>query len=134
MLFRSPADEADVHVTLSVSDVRRRAGLGDYTGELQLATTVRVTDKQSSPGGTDPATLADVTLPVTVPCTATADPAIGSTCGTTTSMEALLPGALREGARAIWQIREVELKDGGPDGDADTPDNSTFARQGLFIP
>ncbi len=130
----TPADEADVEVTLSVSDVRRQAGLGDYAGELQAAPTVRITDRNSSPSGTDPATLTDVTLPVTIPCATTADATIGSSCAATTTMEAILPGLLREGARAVWEVRRVEVLDGGPDGDADTPGNGVFLRQGLFVP
>ena len=127
----TPADEADVQVGLSLIDVRRRAGLADYAGEVQLVATVRATDKQSSPGGTDPATLTDVALPATVPCAATADTSIGSTCTAYTTIEALLPGAVREGARAIWQLRAMEVTDGGPDGDADTTPNSAFARPGF---
>ena len=130
----TPADEADVTLSLSLTDVRRRADLGDYSGEVQAATTVRITDKGSSPGGADPATLTDITLPLTIPCAPTASTGAGATCTATTTMDALTPGLVREGARSVWQLRQVEVLDGGPDGDADTPGNTVFARQGLFIP
>ena len=130
----TPADEADVSIVLSLTDVRRRAGLGDYAGEVQAAPTMRITDKGSSPSGSDPATLADLTVPLTVACAPTSDPAVGSTCATSTTLEAITPGIVREGARAIWQLDAMQVSDGGPDGDADTPGNSVFMREGLFVP
>ena len=45
-----------------------------------------------------------------------------------------MPGVVAERARAIWELGQVEVRDGGPDGDADTPDNAVFARQGIFVP
>jgi PKD repeat protein len=130
----TPADEADVAFGFSLGDVRLRAGLGDYAGELQALPTLRITDKASTPSGADTGTLGDLTLPVTIPCTPTADASVGSTCAMNTTLEAITPGLVREGARAIWQLGQLEVTDGGPDGDAETPGNSTFARQGLFIP
>ena len=38
------------------------------------------------------------------------------------------------GARKIWELGQMEVIDGGPDGDVDTPGNAVFARQGVFIP
>jgi hypothetical protein len=89
---------------------------------------VRVTDR-----ATGPLTLADVGLPATVPCTATAT-AAGASCALDTTLDALLPGVVDEGARAIWEVAGFEVLDGGPDGDADTPGNSPFARPGVFVP
>ena len=45
-----------------------------------------------------------------------------------------MPGLVREGARSVWELRDLEVFDGGPDGDADTPGNTVFLRQGLFVP
>ena len=39
-----------------------------------------------------------------------------------------------EGARSNWQIGEIDLNDGGPDGIASTQDNGRFAVQGIFVP
>jgi hypothetical protein len=121
-------DEADVRFQISLTDVRNRAGLSDYTGELQARTLVRITDRADGI-----LTLGDLALPVTVPCAGTAG-ASGATCALSTTLEALTPGLVDEGARAIWQLGRVELLDGGPDGDADTPGNGVFATQGIFIP
>ncbi len=124
----TPADEADVRVQVSITDVRRRANLADYTGGLQARTTVRVTDRVD---GTS--TISDISLAVEVPCAGT--PAgIGSTCSVDTTLDALNPGVIDEGARAVWQLSSVELLDGGPDGNTATPDNTVFARPGIFIP
>ncbi len=125
----TPADEADVRLQVSITDVRRRAGLADYAGALQARTTVRVTDRDA--GVT--ATVNDVVLPVEVPC-ATTPAAIGSTCSIDTTLDALYPGMIDEGARAIWELRSFELLDGGPDGNTATPGNTVFARPGVFAP
>jgi hypothetical protein len=47
-----------------------------------------------------------------VPCTTTADTTVGSTCGTTTSLNTLIPGAVVAGKRAIWELRKMEVRDG----------------------
>ena len=69
-----------------------------------------------------------------MPCTTTSSANSGSTCAVTTTADSLVPGAIREGARAIWQLGQVQVYDGGADGDADTAPNTPFARQGIFIP
>ncbi len=115
----TPADEADVRVQVTITDVRRRADLSDYSGALQARTTLRVTDRAE---GTS--TVTDITLPIDVPCTATAAD-VGATCSVATTLDALYPGTVDEGARAVWQLGGVELLDGNSD---------VFARPGLFIP
>ena len=118
-----------MQLQVSITDVRRRADLADYTGSLQARTTMRITDRAD--GGTS--TLSDLVLPVEVPCAAT--PAgIGSTCSIDTTLDALSPGMIDEGARAVWELRSVELLDSGPDGNPATPDNTVFARPGIFAP
>jgi hypothetical protein len=71
---------------------------------------------------------------VDVACSGTADPAVGATCSIATAVNALIPGAVREGDRAIWELGTVEVYDGGPDAVGSTADNTVFARQGLFVP
>ena len=45
------------------------------------------------------------------------------------------PDVVREGKRAVWGLGQVQVFDGGADGDADTAaDNTLFAVQGLFAP
>ena len=36
--------------------------------------------------------------------------------------------------RSIWELGQIEVLDGGPDGDADTADNAVFARQAFSFP
>jgi hypothetical protein len=134
----TPGDQADVSITVNVSDVRQ-SDLSDYAGELQTAVDLRLTDRNNSPGppifpDDQTGTVQDQTFSVTVPCTASADPAVGSDCGVTTSADSVVPGLVVEGDRTIWQAGQVKVFDGGIDGDADTPDNTLFAVQGVFIP
>jgi hypothetical protein len=129
----TPEDEADVALSAQVGDVLDQSGLVDYLGELQLRASVTVTDRGSGPAGGEPATVQSVPLPVTLPCTLTVG-LEGSTCEVSTTLDAVAPGIVQERARAIWELGQVALMDGGPDGDADTPDNSPFMRQGIFVP
>ncbi len=130
----TPADEADVAVTVEAADVRRKPTLADYTGELQARLDLRLTDKQNGTGGADSATVQDLVRTFTVPCTATGS-AAGADCSLSTSADAISPGSVVEGKRAIWQLGSVQIFDGGPDGDADTPaGNTLFAVPGVFVP
>ena len=45
-----------------------------------------------------------------------------------------MPEAAREGKRAVWDLGQVEVFDGGTDGLAATDDNSLFAVQGVYVP
>ncbi len=75
----TPADEADVQIKFSVTDVRDRTTLADYAGELQATTVLRITDKLNT--GNDSATVADLPFEFTVPCGATGGAAdVGATC------------------------------------------------------
>ncbi len=131
------ADEADVHIAFHITDVRRSGDLLDYTGEVEGSLNLRITDRWNNTtagGGTTAATVVDVPFPVPGNCAATTDPGIGSTCTAATTVDALVPGAVREGARAVWQMGEFLLADGGPDGQTGTAPNTNFARQGIFVP
>jgi hypothetical protein len=127
----TPANEADVGVALSVTDVRNAGTLADYTGELELRPVLRITDRRSDGGD---ATVQDTPFPIPVPCAGTADTSIGSSCDVDTSVNAVVPGAVREGDRAIWELGQVQVLDGGADGVASTAPNAVFARQGIFVP
>jgi hypothetical protein len=74
-------------------------------------------------------------ISVPVPCSTTPDATVGSTCATTTTVDSVIPGAVREGNRAIWELGRLEIWDGGQDGSIATrDDDALFATQGLFIP
>jgi acyl-homoserine lactone acylase PvdQ len=133
----TPADEADVNVTLSLTDVRKRSDLSDYTGQLQVESQVRITDSDNelaAGGGSDPATVTDFPLAVPASCAATADTSIGGDCSVSTTLDALVPGTIKEGDRASWQLGAVQVFDGGADGLLSTSPNTLFARQGVFVP
>ena len=46
-------------------------------------------------------------------------------CATTTAAQAVLPGSLTGGNRAVWELRRFDLYDG---------DGARFLTQGLFVP
>jgi hypothetical protein len=130
----TPADEADVPVGAKITDVRDKADLSDYTGELEARLTLQITDTSSGVSGSDPATAVDAPLRITIPCSATSGTS-GSTCSIATTADAVVPGVVPEGRRSIWELGQVEVFDGGADGLASsTGDNSPFERQGLFVP
>jgi WD40-like Beta Propeller Repeat len=132
----TPADEADVALEFFSDDIFTKA-LADYTGELRAKVLLQITDKNNTPnpGGPGAATTTSIPLELTVGCTPVADPQEGSACTASTSADALAPGTVKEGRRAIWELGRVEVYDGGADGDAQTPAGDTlFATQGLFIP
>jgi hypothetical protein len=129
----TPANEADVRVSVSITDVREQGTLADYTGELRLDSSIRITDEFNGSSQTEPGT-ADADFPVTVPCAATSSTTIGGTCEATTTFNAILPGTVLEGKRSIWQLGTVNLFDGGSDGVASTTPNALFATQGVFVP
>jgi hypothetical protein len=132
----TPANEADVNVSIDMSDVRKQANLSDYTGELSAVTNVRITDKFNSgpSGNSDPATVSDLPFPITVPCSGTTDTTIGGACSVSTSFNSILPGTAIENNRANWQVGEFQVFDGGSDGLVSTAPNTLFARQGIFVP
>jgi hypothetical protein len=40
-----------------------------------------------------------------------------------------------EGKRSVWALRQVQVSDGGEDGQAlTTGDNTPFMKQGIFVP
>jgi hypothetical protein len=131
----TPENEADVVIHFDLSDIRKRSDLSDYTGELSARVTLRITDKQNGPFVNEPGTVADLPLSTTVLCSATADTTIGAACNTDTSVNSLIPGAVVENKRSIWEFSGVEVFDGGADADADTAsDNTLFEHQGIFLP
>jgi hypothetical protein len=142
-----PPDDCEVDLLVNLTDVRclpgtatcgpPMAGGADYTGELQHNATLRITDHFNAVpagGGPDPATVIDIEFPVDVPCVATSSGAIGATCAVHTYLNAVVPAAVNDGKRAVWEYQQVRVTDGGPDGDTGTTPNALFAVQGIFIP
>jgi hypothetical protein len=46
-----------------------------------------------------------------------------------------VPGSVPERKRSIWEVGQIRVSDGGPDGDVATAaGNATFLRQGVLVP
>ena len=143
-----PPDDSDVNITASISDVRCKAGTtacgnanaadgADYTGQLQGNATIRISDHFNAVapgGGTDAATVVDIPFPVPAACANTASTAEGGLCTSNTSANATVPGAVKDGKRAIVEVGQITITDGGPDGQNATTPNTLFEVQGIFIP
>ena len=143
-----PPDDSDVAITSTGTDIRCKAGTtacgsanaadgADYTGELQGNATIRITDHFNAiaaGGGTDTATVVDIPFPVAATCAATAGTGIGGACSATTSANATVPGAVKDGKRATVEVGQITITDGGPDGVNGTAPNTLFEVQGIFIP
>jgi hypothetical protein len=101
--------------------------LSDYTGDLEARLTVQITDKDNTPhpGGPGAATVQAFTHSQPISCTATGDTTVGSTCDLDTTVEALVPGAVKELTRAIWELGAIRVHDGA---------GNLFLTQGMFVP
>ena len=133
----TPADEADVTADLSVTDVYNRGvHVSDYGGELQVLLTLRITDRDNPASSAGfGATMQDVPLSFAARCAPTRPPPqTGASCAVSTTLDAVVPGVVKEGKRAIWELGQVEVRDGGPDDTAATEPNSRFLVQGVFVP
>jgi hypothetical protein len=142
-------EQIDVKIDSTITDVRCAgttggctAAGGTYSGKLLLKTALRLTDRRSTPAQ-EPATAMDTPLQVGMQCASGA-------CGISTSADAVIPGIALEGTRAIWQLSQVEVWDGGPDGNlnaAPAPASGVcppacignggetlFMHQGFFVP
>ena len=128
-----PGDQSDVQVVSTISDVRNKTGLTDYTGQVQVRLSLRITDRLNGPSTIETGT-GDTVFNITSPCTATGDPASGSNCTITTTMDAVASGAVVEGKRAIMEVGKIDMYDGGSDGVVSTAPNTLFADQSIFIP
>jgi hypothetical protein len=129
-------DEADLDMALTMVDVRNRAGLGDYAGELRASLELKIADRANGPSSLEGATVSQVyDLAFAVPCIPTPETSVGSSCSGGTTADAVLPGLVKEGKRAVWDTDRVRVYDGGSDGlAATTGDNTLFLVQGLFAP
>ncbi len=130
----TPENEADIRFAFNMSDVRNASDLNDYTGELAAIMNVRLTDRRNGPTGNEIGTVSDFPFQYTVPCTPTSTSTTGATCTLATTANAVMPGAIVETQRSIWELGDMQVFDGGPDGVASTSPNTLFARQGVFVP
>jgi hypothetical protein len=142
-----PPEDADVVAMIQFKDVRCKPATSpgvcpvanaadgpDYTGNVQVTFVNRITDHYNGPTLTDAATIVDIPFPVNATCAATSSASVGATCSADTSLNALVPGAIKEEQRMSWELGQVQVIDGGPDGNIATGDNTLFAVQGVFVP
>jgi hypothetical protein len=133
------ANEADVRIEASVTDVRKKSDLSDYTGQLHATALIRSTDRYSSADVAtqpfnDTGTGSDTPFSVTVPCVATPSTSIGSTCSISTTANATVPGSVLESNRTVWQLGQVQVYDGGASGVAGSSDAKLFMDEGVAVP
>ena len=139
-----PPEDSDDSITFSITDVRCRIAIStcvsgsqsDYTGELEVTTDMRITDRNNATapgGGSEAATVIDSTLAFAAPCVATAGTA-GATCALSTSANAISPGLVLDTKRTLIELSQLQVHDGGVDGVVATEPNAVFAVQGIFVP
>jgi hypothetical protein len=140
-----PPDDSSLKLDVKISDVRCKSGVSacgaanaqdgpDYTGTLEGFATARVTDHYNGPNGDQPATMRDIPFPFIVSCFSTADTSTGSVCEIPRSTECLGCPPPKEGVRTVIELTQIEVRDGGADGNAATQGNTLFMVQGVFIP
>jgi TolB protein len=109
----SPSNGA---IAVSIKDVRCKnyfSGcnviLGDYTSFVNLNMQFQITDRATAAGTA--ATIPTVSLSTNVPCTATSDTTVGSSCAVNTDLNTIVPGAVVPGKRASWVLLDASIYD-----------------------
>jgi len=160
-------DQEDINVVASATDVQCRspgtqpncdtaANGSDYNGKVIGESFIRISDHQNptpcgngAGTGCGVGTMSDIPFDIIVQCAN--DPSVqgtvqlGGKCEVNTTIDALVPGAVREQQRADVAIFSIVTKDAGADNIVDagiggcppicgTGDENTAAVQGLFIP
>ena len=127
---------ADVTLEASITDVRNKAGLADYAGELQARVTLRLTDKVNGGSLTESGTLGDRTFAFTLPCSPTGGrrtseaPAACRPAPTRSFQGSSSRASARSGRWA-----RLRCWTAGPTATWTPPTgNTVFARQGVFVP
>jgi beta-propeller repeat-containing protein len=98
-------------------------------------TGLRITDSNNGSGHDIAATVADSGFPIPMDCLPTpSQSSVGSVCGVNTSANALSPGVVRTGDKAVWELGEFQVLDSGPDGIRGDADDQILAAQGIYVP
>ena len=142
-----PPEDSDVLIKSNITDVRCTPAGGatvcnsanaadgpDYSGEVQGNAIIRISDHYNGPGLNEAATVQDIPFPVNATCANVASTTIGGTCNANTSANAAVPGSVKDTQRAVVEIAQLQVNDGGADGQVATADNTLFEVQGIFIP
>jgi hypothetical protein len=162
LTMKVQSSPADFLMTLNATDIRCKpsgppsfcssanvAGGPDYSGEISIQQSLRITDHWNSrvqfPPPTDPydqpGTMVDVGgFVMAICCASTASTSIGGTCSINTSGNAIEPGFSPAvgGKRFVMELGQLQVFDGGPDGQVpggiSQQDDTLFGVQGLFVP
>ena len=131
-------DQADAALRLDLSDVQTASGL-DYDPnpvgtDATLVTRLRLTDRANGASGSDPGTATDFDFSAPVGCTATSLPTVGSDCRLDTSMDAIIPGMIKENDATVLQVFRLRLMDSGANGTRGDGDDRLFGHGGLLVP
>jgi Tol biopolymer transport system component len=135
-----PPNDSDVNVRAQITNVMNQSDLSDYTGQLRARVALRLTDRDNQPAPPTPATwrgatVTDTTIGFTLSCAVTSSTIDGGTCSAITTLNAVLPGSVKDGLRAVWELGQVQVFDAGADGNPSTEgDNQLFETQGVFVP
>jgi hypothetical protein len=137
----------DVFITASISDVRclpatqaavcnsaNTADGPDYSGQIQGNATIRISDHYNGPGLNEAATVVDIPFPVNGACANTTSTSSGGLCTVNTTANAVVAGSVKDTQRGVIEISQLQISDGGADGQVASPDNTLFEVQGIFIP
>ena len=147
----TPADDADLRVVASATDVRKASDGLDYTGKMILRTKMRITDRANGVLGGESATTENFNFSFPLDCVATPQPNpqlpnnFGGSCTVTTTTDTLLANFANEGKRAVLSAVSMVLLDARADGtitsgsgtcplSCGTGDEAVFLRQGVFTP
>ena len=146
MLVPPAVGAPDLRIQMQINDVYCDAitspctntseALDDFVGGLNVQIGFRITDQINSVGGMTNvhATVIDFPVDAPVSCNAVTGGPPGGQCLATTTMNAIIPGSVPAGTRAVWEISRLVVQDGGSDGNPATTPNDTFLVRGLFQP
>ena len=127
-------DEADVLLSLSLTDVRSAAGSCRLRG--RAVRTVRAAPHRQAEPALQLDTGHDGRPHLLVRCDLHAHSGLRGPdrLRPDSAQTAPVPSTVQEGRRAIWELGQGRVFDGGPDGDTATQDNTLFAVGGVFVP
>lgn len=137
----------DVVIQSTITDVRCQAATAaavcnsanaadgpDYSGQVQGTAQIRISDHYNGPSLNEAATVVDIPFPVNGTCANTTGTTIGGTCTVNTTANTVVPGSVQDNKRGVVEVQQLQVNDGGQDGQVATADNTLFMVQGIFIP
>ena len=138
------ADEADLAIVASLTDIQATGG-GDYNPspsrpDLTLTARLRITDLSncSGAGCAGPSRHRRHHHRPRIPGRGRllrhARPGAGAACAVTTSADAVMAGAVKEGQNTYIQAFRLRLNDSGANGVRGDSDDRIFSTQGVYVP